>query len=370
MEEFKLNTFGLQLFALEGDDAGSDDTDDQGGDDIDLDTGGDDGGNEPTDDPLALPGKLGLKDGQLQYIDDDEDGAGDEDEGNKGDGEGGEKEKPGESTKQTPDQGEGGGEQKPSFYSPEELFAIASTNIADLDPSRIPPESLPLYRALVANNVKKPESNPPEQKPAEKAPTPEELAEKISAAAMKSVVDELRAKGEEFDEYNMAHQRMLFRAEARIERYIEESTAQKRSQEESKKSVYSKIESKAKELQKSSGADFTDIDKLAQTHLHTMSYSKAAPIAAAIERLNNGQATEADIPVLEGYWEECRREHFAKKTGVTREAKPVPPQVQKPGSDKEAKEKLNPKELGTMSQDERIAYYKRTGLADRIARLG
>lgn len=370
MEEFKLNSFGLQLFAEVEGGAGSD-TGDQGDQNTGIGVGDDDGGSEPSVDPIAIPNKLGLnKDGDLQYIEDDDDGAEDEDQGDDDDGEGGEVEKTGETDKQTTDQGEGDGEQKPSFYSPEELFSIASTNIADLDPARIPPESLPLYRALVANQVKKPETQPSEQKPAEKVPTPEELAEQITEAAMESVVEELRTKGEEFDEYNMAHQRMLFRAEAKIERRLEESAAQRRSQDETRQKVYSKIESKAKELQKNAGADFADIDKLAQTHIHSMSYSKAAPIAAAIERLNNGQATEADIPVLEGYWEECRREHFAKKTGVSKEPKPVPPQTLKPGNDKETKEKINPREIGKMNQDERIEYYKRTGFADRIANLG
>ncbi len=365
MKEFEFRTFDLQLFS-EGEGEGADAGGQEDVEDIDIDPVDDMGeDNEPSGDPLALPNKLGLnKDGQLEYIE----GEDDEEE------DGGEGAQSGEKGKQeTIPEAQAGGEQKPSFYSPEELFSLASANPAALDPARIPPESLPLYRALVANQVKQP-AKEPEQKtdkqlPLEQLP-PEEMAKLVTEAAMKVVIKELEAKGETFDEMDMSHQRMLFRAEAKIERDIETTVAKNTAQAEARKKVYSQFEVKAKEYQEKDGADFTGIDKLAETHMHTLPYAKAAPIAAAVERLTSGQLTEADIPILEGYWEDCRREYFAKKTGVTREPKQVPPQTLKPGNDKETKGRFDPKEIGKMDQDSRIEYYKRTGLADKLANLG
>lgn len=358
--------FDLQLFAEgegEGDGGGAD-TDGE----VVTDTGnvGDDAGEVS----LSIPGKLGLKDGRLEYIEDDEEGDGGEDDGQ----EGGEGVKPADKQER---EGDDGGDNKPSFYSPEELFSIASTNLAALDPARIPPESIPLYRALVANQVKQPPAKEPEKKPEQETPlTPEELEEKIKETAMATVVNKLKAKGEQFDDLNPEHLRELFRTEAKLEREMEAAANQSRMQvedarkaaEETKK-VYTQIEAKARELRQQAGADFAGIDKVAETHLHTLPFAQAAPIAAAVERLTKGQATEADIPVLEGYWEDCRREYFAKKTGVTKEPKPVPPQTLKPGSDKETKERFDPKAIGKMDQDSRIEYYKRTGLADRLVNL-
>lgn len=365
--------FDLQLFA-EGD--GDDGVADTGGEVV-TDTGNDGDDGEAS---LIIPGKLGLKDGRLEYIEDDGEGDGGGDDGgdDEGDGdEGGEEGNPAEKQGEK-QQAEGdGGEQKPSFYSPEELFSIASANIAALDPARIPPESIPLYRALVANQVQQPQAKEPEKKTEQETPlTPEEIEEKIRETAMATVVSKLKAKGEEFDDLNPEHLRELVRTEARLEREMEKAANQSRLQaeearkaaEETKK-VYAQIGEKARKLQQQAGPDFAGVDKLTETHLHTLPFAQAAPIAAAIERLTKGQATEADIPVLEGYWEDCRREYFAKKTGVTKEPKPVPPQTLKPGSDKEPKERFDPKAIGNMDQDSRIEYYKRTGLADRLVNL-
>ncbi|QDR80226.1 hypothetical protein [Sporomusa termitida] len=358
MEEYKLNFFELQLFA-EGE--GDEDTDTGDQEDIDDtnigpdDDAGEDG--EPTGDPLALPGKLGLKDGRLEYIDEDDDGDA---------GEGGEKEKQETGTEQKKTSGDDDGEKKPSFYSPEEL---SLADITKLDPARIPPEAMPFYRALVASQVKPPETKETEKKKEE--PARDDEAESDNTAALQEVAKILAKKGEEYDPFSAEHQALLFQQIAKMDRAKTDVATQNQVREAEQKQTYELFAAEIAAAQKTDGADFEGIDKLAAEHLQTLPYQKAAPVAAAIQRLSQNQLTKEDIPIIKGYWEDCRREYFAKKTGVSKEPKKVPPQTLKPGNDtKETKERFNAKDLGDMNQDERIEYYKRTGFADRIANLG
>lgn len=359
MEEFKLKIFGLQVFAEAegegGEVAGTGGQEDI--DDTDIDPGDDVGeDNEPTDDPLALPGKLGLKDGRLEYIDE----SGDDDAGK-----GGEKEKQEIGTEQQKASEDDDGEKKPSFYSPAEL---SLADITKLDPARIPPEAMPFYRALVASQAKQPETKEPEKK--EKSTEEAEVASDVTDAAMQEVAKILEKKGEEYDPFSAEHQALLFQQIAKLDRAKADVATQTQAREAKQKQTNELFAAEVAATRKTDGADFAGIDKLAAEHLQTLPYQQAAPIAAAIQRLSQNQLTKEDIPIIKGYWEECRREYFAKKTGVGKEPKQVPPQILKPSNDKEVKEKLNPKEIGKMNQDERIEYYKRTGFADRIANLG
>ena len=369
MEDLKLY-FDLQRFA-EGDDSGA-------GGDVDTDTG-DDGveDSEAIDsDAIAIPGKLGLKDGQLQYVEDEDGDEGDDfgkDDEADGDAQAGNQ--PSEETATEPE------DVKPHYYTAQELAKLSP---AEIDVSRVPPEVLPFFAALVAKQQPAKEEKPLEARVELKDIPRDELEKQIMAIAKNTLAQELAAEGSTFnpdaqdlDLYDSANMKQyqdyhmrLARIVAKVERQTERLIEGQKQNASAKNAVYTQIETRAKDLEKQYGADFAGIDALTATHLHTMPYQKAAPIAVAIERLNNGQATETDIPVIEGYFEECRREYFAKKTGVTREAKKVPPQTLKPGNDKEEKARFNAKELGGMDQDGRIEYYKRTGLADRIANLG
>lgn len=325
---------------------------------------GEAGEAESAADLLAIPSRLGLKDGQLRYI---EDAAA---EGGDGEGD----DEPAESeaglTEEQAVAGDAGAEQLLSVYSPQEL-ALGAADIASLDPARIPPVALPLYQALVAKVEAERQEPVPEASGQAGAA---EAEQQLFAQALAKVHETLQRQGEAYDEFNPAHQALHMLEISRFERQLARDEAKRQveqqAQLQARQKVYSQIEVRARALAKQAGADFAGVDTLAETHLHSLPYGKASPIAAAIGRLNGGQATEADIPVLEGYWEECRREYFAKKTGVSKEPKPIPPQMLRPGSDREAKERFDAREIGKMDQEARIEYYKRTGFADRLANLG
>jgi hypothetical protein len=363
MSEFELKCFDIQLFNVEGEGEGNSDTDTGSQDPEEVEDveevdpeGGDD--SEPSGDPLALPSKLGLKDGRLEYVEDEDEG---EDEPD--DGKGGEKQ-------EIPTGTQSDGKNSPSFYSPEELSQLA-TDVTKLDPTRIPPEAIPFYRAMVASQVKPPEVKEPKQEEKDTTEDKGETVPTVTDSALKEVTKILSKKGEEYDPFSTEHQALLFQEIAKIDREKADISTKKQARETEQKQTDAMFAAEIAVAQKTDGADFDGIDKLAAEHLQTLPYQKAAPIAAAIQRLSQNQLTQADIPVIKGYWDDCRREYFAKKTGVGKDPKVIPPQVQKPGSNpKESRERFNPKEIGKMDQDSRIEYYKRTGLADKFTNLG
>lgn len=224
--------------------------------------------------------------------------------------------------------------QQPQFYSPAELSL--AIQMGQVDESRIPPEYQPQYLAMKQQNAPKP---PPQKSEAELR---NEFLDAVNKAAhdkaMKDVgitEDEL-SMGEFSDNDEIQTKVSRYKAALDVARSqiisgyseqvrIEQMKAQQ--ENEFKKGVADWINE-----QRAAEPNFDEIGFFMQEHYKTMPYEKAAAIAPAIQKAMQGKLDPQSAEVVKNYYEDCRKEFYAKKNGTSTTPSPRSPSVERKGT--------------------------------------
>ena len=224
--------------------------------------------------------------------------------------------------------------QQPRFYSPSELSL--AIQMGQVDESRIPPEYQPQYLAMKQQNAPKP---PPQKSEAELR---NEFLDAVNKAAhdkaMKDVgitEDEL-SMGEFSDNDEIQTKVSRYKAALDVARSqiisgyseqvrIEQMKAQQ--ENEFKKGVADWINE-----QRAAEPNFDEIGFFMQEHYKTMPYEKAVAIAPAIQKAMQGKLDPQSAEVVKNYYEDCRKEFYAKKNGTSTTPSPRSPSVERKGT--------------------------------------
>ena len=224
--------------------------------------------------------------------------------------------------------------QQSQFYSPAELSL--AIQMGQVDESRIPPEYQPQYLAMKQQNAPKP---PPQKSEAELR---NEFLDAVNKAAhdkaMKDVgitEDEL-SMGEFSDNDEIQTKVSRYKAALDVARSqiisgyseqvrIEQIKAQQ--ENEFKKGVADWIDK-----QRAAEPNFDEIGFFMQEHYKTMPYEKAAAIAPAIQKAMQGKLDPQSAEVVKNYYEDCRKEFYAKKNGTSTTPSPRSPSVERKGT--------------------------------------
>lgn len=224
--------------------------------------------------------------------------------------------------------------QQPQFYSPAELSL--AIQMGQVDESRIPPEYQPQYLAMKQQNAPEP---PPQKSEAELR---NEFLDAVNKAAhdkaMKDVgitEDEL-SMGEFSDNDEIQTKVSRYKAALDVARSqiisgyseqvrVEQMKAQR--ENEFKKGVADWIDE-----QRAAEPNFDEIGFFMQEHYKTMPYEKAAAIAPAIQKAMQGKLDPQSAEVVKNYYEDCRKEFYAKKNGTSTTPSPRSPSVERKGT--------------------------------------
>ncbi len=225
-------------------------------------------------------------------------------------------------------------QQQQQFYSPAELSL--AIQMGQVDESKIPPEYQPQYLAMKQQNAPKP---PPQKSEAELR---NEFLDAVNKAArdkaMKDVgitEDEL-SMGEFSDNDEIQTKVSRYKAALDVARSqiisgyseqvrIEQMKAQQ--ENEFKKGVADWINE-----QRAAEPHFDEIGFFMQEHYKTMPYEKAATIAPAIQKAMHGKLDPQSAEVVRSYYEDCRKEFYAKKNGTSTTPSPRSPSVERKGT--------------------------------------
>ncbi len=224
--------------------------------------------------------------------------------------------------------------QQQQFYSPAELSL--AIQMGQVDESRIPPEYQPQYLAMKQQNAPEP---PPQKSEAELR---NEFLDAVNKAAhdkaMKDVgitEDEL-SMGEFSDNDEIQTKVSRYKAALDVARsqiisgYSEQvRVEQMKAQQENefKKGVADWIDE-----QRTAEPNFDEIGFFMQEHYKTMPYEKAVAIAPAIQKAMQGKLDPQSAEVVKNYYEDCRKEFYAKKNGTSTTPSPRSPSVERKGT--------------------------------------
>lgn len=224
--------------------------------------------------------------------------------------------------------------QQPQFYSPAELSL--AIQMGQVDESKIPPEYQPQYLAMKQQNAPKP--------PPQKSET--ELRNEFLDAVNKAAHDKaMKDVGITEDELSMGEFSDNDEIQTKVSRYkaaldvarsqiisgyseqvrVEQMKAQQ--ENEFKKGVADWIDE-----QRAAEPNFDEIGFFMQEHYKTMPYEKAAAIAPAIQKAMQGKLDPQSAEVVKNYYEDCRKEFYAKKNGTSTTPSPRSPSVERKGT--------------------------------------
>lgn len=224
--------------------------------------------------------------------------------------------------------------QQQQFYSPAELSL--AIQMGQVDESKIPPEYQPQYLAMKQQNAPKP--------PPQKSET--ELRNEFLDAVNKAAHDKaMKDVGITEDELSMGEFSDNDEIQTKVSRYkaaldvarsqiisgyseqvrVEQMKAQQ--ENEFKKGVADWIDE-----QRTSEPNFDEIGFFMQEHYKTMPYEKAVAIAPAIQKAMQGKLDPQSAEVVKNYYEDCRKEFYAKKNGTSTTPSPRSPSVERKGT--------------------------------------
>lgn len=224
--------------------------------------------------------------------------------------------------------------QQSQFYSPAELSL--AIQMGQVDESKIPPEYQPQYLAMKQQNAPKP--------PPQKSET--ELRNEFLDAVNKAAHDKaMKDVGITEDELSMGEFSDNDEIQTKVSRYkaaldvvrsqiisgyseqvrVEQMKAQQ--ENEFKKGVADWIDE-----QRTSEPNFDEIGFFMQEHYKTMPYEKAVAIAPAIQKAMQGKLDPQSAEVVKNYYEDCRKEFYAKKNGTSTTPSPRSPSVERKGT--------------------------------------
>ena len=340
MEDFKLN---LQLFA-EGEVAGEVVQPDS------QDTAN--GSQEPSEGNIDFEFAID-QDGNVVFVDDDEQQEGTPD---------GQQPAQQQSAAEQPDK---------QFYSPEEMRNL---DFEQIDTSRIPPEMVPVYKALQASYTRNnqqvvemrkqleqqamrqqvPQPQVPQQQVSQEPPNPKAYYEQLLTVAKGNVENTI---GEKYDEFNPLHQAAIADEVANIKIAIEKQQM---------------FQNNLRNVMNTHMADpeWNSIDAHALKMLNDMPYQQAVQVKS---RIDNG-----DVQFIDNYLRYVRNNYYQAKNGNTQQQpNPVIPQIQQkakppyteaasaaPPQPQTETRKFNVKDLGRMNMAQQAALFEKAGLTD------
>lgn len=222
----------------------------------------------------------------------------------------------------------------PNYYSAAEMSL--AMQLGNVDESRIPPAYQPQYQAL-----KQKDAPPPKTEAELRTEFLDTVSKMAKEKAMKDVgltEDEL-AMGDFSDDESVREKMDRFKTAMEINRTkiingysenlrMEQLKAQR--ENEFKQGVASWIND-----QRASEPNFDAIGTFMVSHVKEMPYEKAVAIAPSIDRALKGQLTEQDAEIVKGFYDECRKEFYAKKNGTSTTPSPRSPSVESKGTGKD-----------------------------------
>lgn len=113
---------------------------------------------------------------------------------------------------------------------------------------------------------------------------------------------------------------------------LQSRAAADRAKREAQAQVYTNIQNFVNEA-RIKEPNFDAIDMLMKERYKTLPYEEAKKIVEVIDALNNGTISDGQSVELKGYFEDCRREFYAKKNGLSTQPQQYsrPPVVERPG---------------------------------------
>lgn len=110
---------------------------------------------------------------------------------------------------------------------------------------------------------------------------------------------------------------------------------------------------------KKSDPNFQAIDTFAATWYKQMPYEQGQPIAQAISEVRNGQITRENLGVIQHYFEDARKQYYARASGAGTVPTHVsrPPSLESPGvGNSGVVEKADPTQLRKMNYQQKLAW--------------
>lgn len=221
----------------------------------------------------------------------------------------------------------------PQYYSPAEMSL--ALQLGQVDESKIPPQYQPQYLALKQKNA----PPPPPQKSEEELRT--EFLDAVNAAAKEKAMKDLNltedelALGEFSDDEEVQAKVARYKAAVDIARnqivsgYGEQvriEQAKMQQEQAFRKGVSDWIDE-----QRQSEPHFDEIGFFMQEHYKSMPYEKAATIAPAVQSAMKGQLDPQSAEIVKAYYDDCRKEFYAKKNGTSTTPVARSPSVERRG---------------------------------------
>lgn len=226
------------------------------------------------------------------------------------------------------------------YYSPAEMSL--AMQLGNVDESRIPPEYQPQYMALKQKNAPPPKSEA--ELRTEFLDTVNKMAKEQAMKDVGLTEDQLQV-GEFSDDENIRQNIERYKTALEVNRakivsgYGEQiRLAQEQAKQNNafKQDVASWIDQ-----QRQAEPNFDKIGFFMQEHYKTMPYEKAATIAPAIQKAMKGQLDPQSAEIVKAYYEDCRKEFYAKKNGTSTTPTPKAPSVEKKGSGLEVEKPID-----------------------------
>ena len=226
------------------------------------------------------------------------------------------------------------------YYSPAEMSL--AMQLGNVDEARIPPEYQPQYMAMKQKN------NPPPKSEAELRTEFLDTVNKMAREqAMKDVglTEDQLQMGEFSDDEELRQNVERYKTALEVNRakivsgYGEQiRMAQEQAKQENafKQGVSDWINQ-----QRQAEPHFDEIGFFMQEHYKTMPYEKAATIAPAIQKAMKGQLDPQSAEIVKSYYDDCRKEFYAKKNGTSTKPTPKAPSVEKKGSGLEVEKPID-----------------------------
>lgn len=223
---------------------------------------------------------------------------------------------------------------QPQYYTPAEMSL--AMQLGQVDESKIPPQYQPQYLALKQKDA------PPPQPQKSEAELRTEFLDAVNAAAKEKAMKDLEitedelAMGEFSDDEEIQTKVARYKTALEMARsqiingYSEQvriEQAKMQQETEFKKGVSDWIDE-----QRQSEPHFDEIGFFMQDYYKSMPYEKAATIAPAVEKAMKGQLDPQSAEIVKSYYDDCRKEFYAKKNGTSTTPVARSPRVEQHGT--------------------------------------
>lgn len=223
---------------------------------------------------------------------------------------------------------------QPTYYTPSEM--TLAMQLGNVDEARIPPEYQPQYMAMKQKDAPPPKSEVELRN--EFLDTVNKMAKEQALKDTGITQDEVDM-GEFSDDEEVLNKLERYKTAVEINRskivssYGEQMRiAQEKANQEN--AFKQDIANWIKDQQKQE-PNFNEIGFFMQEHYKEMPYEKAAQIAPAVQKAMQGKLDPQSAEVVKGYYDECRKEFYARKNGTSVKPSLRAPSVERKGTGKD-----------------------------------